>query len=200
MGLKDSQFQNDLTLSVNQKEWTDCASKMSKAIQDYVTSGEVSTTIPGTHFLPPGGSEPITIHGKKGQVISITSSGLTEKLIEAFQEDTFEAAAKTIAEVVDIYVKSCTIFVNQYEESIYIGTGVGPPSSTGLVPIVPVGYSALEAAIIGSFAVPNAPWSIFVSLFSTGVKIYLTTCIVNTYDVGASPLAGWFGFGIGSIS
>lgn len=210
MGLNDSQFTTDLTNAFGQTDWAQCATIMSKAIQDYVTSGEVSTKVNGTHMFPtsPGGSEPIiNLNGKQGKVISLTSSGLTQKIMDAFKEQKFEDAAKQIATVTDIFVKSCTVFVNVYDPP-YKGTGVAQvPTSTGpapLPPIVPTGYSILETAIILAFAIPMAPWSAFINAFSIGLKIYMTTCIVNTLDLGALPVSAppltWFGLGIGSIS
>lgn len=199
MGLNDSQFSTDLTIAFKQVDWNECASKASKAIQDYVTSGETSTTVILVHTpVPPAPALPGPAKGNKGKIIAITSSGLTQAIVEALKGDDFQKAAEAMAEAINDFVSGCTILVTQYDPP-FQGIGIGPPSSTGLMAIAPVGLDLLKVILSGAF-LASVDWSVFVPIFANGVKVFVTTCVVNTVDGGIVPLTAWIGKGIGTIS
>jgi len=199
MPLDDGKFTSDLTAAFSQVDWGECSAKLSKAIQDYVKSGTVETTVVVIHIpVPPAPALPGPAKGKEGEIIAITSSGLTDAIIEALKGDDFQTSAEQMADAIDAYTKGCTILISQYDPP-FVGLGVGPPSSTGLMPIVPVGLEALKAILTMAFKF-SVDWSMVTPLFMNGVKTYITTCIVNTVDLGFVPLASWMGIGIGTIS
>jgi hypothetical protein len=185
VALNDSSFITNLQAAFQVDTWYECATKMASAIQSYIQSGSVITSVAITITLPtpPGGTTPGTVSGINGIITAPSTASLESQLYSAFQQTDWNTVYSIISNAINTYFKQCTVAITQY-----ISPTVGTGSST-LIASDP-GLSALSSSIQTAFMQDN--WTTVVSNIQSAIKTFITqTNIIKTIDSGTVPVQSW---------
>jgi len=198
MALSVPTLTNALIIAFAATQWSDFSNQFADAVDAFVLSGTVTTSINATQTYPNGSTAPVVYtatgdpNAKPGDGITTTAkAGIVSACISAFASDVWGSVAGGITPSISSLLSTATVATTADGSPAIVGTGTGT--------IVPTGDSALQAALNAAFTGPGE-WPQVASDIANAINTFVTTAIVNTTDTGNMPLASWSGTGIGSIS
>lgn len=190
MALNKPGFIQELTDAFSQTTWAASALKTAQAIDNFIKSGTVNTTVNGVVVPPPPASPyPATGVGI-GTITTTTLPVLQGACSTAFASVTWAVVGNIIADAISIHVMSAV--VNMQDSNILVGTGIGK--------IAPAGIAQLQVALTTAFTTPGKPYPEVISDIANAVEAFLKSAQVTTTDSGVVPPNSWTGAGIGTIS
>lgn len=173
--------------------WVGCANKIATAIDTFILTGTVNTTVTGTVVPPPPAVPYIIIGAGIGIVTSTTLPALQSSIVSAFTSPLWATVGPAIANAINAHIIACT--VSTTITGALVGTGAGASG----VAVVPTGIAVLISGIITAFTTPGIIWTAVAAQMALSIYTFLTTAIINTNDAGQTPFP-WTGTGLGSIS
>jgi len=204
MALVVATLKNDVKAAFQATDWTVCATQLAQAIDSFIQSGAVNTTVTGT-VVPPFPAPPYQAVGSggppTGQTSNITTTGLatlqaqiTSKFMNqnTLWADLGPAFASAISN--DVATGSVTTQVS----GALTGTGTGNPgciNDSG-------GLSGLIANLTAAFTTQayDTDWNNVADKIGDSLDQYLKAATVTTIDNGTIPPNSWAGSGTGTIS
>lgn len=186
--------------------WSDCAEAFSNAIDTFIRSGLITTTVTGT-VVPPFPAPPYSATGvgtydtsitpEKGSMTTPGLPTLKSILIAKLNDNTVTWAmvGPIIASAIDDYVKVITLTTDV--ETILEGIGIG---SAGCIDTAAT-YGTLVnqlTQVFTSQAIAQT-WETVVSYITNAINSYIIGTTVSTIDSGSSPNP-WTGTGVGFFS
>jgi hypothetical protein len=192
--LNDITFINDLKTAFEEEDWDTSGDEVATAIDNYIKSGTVSTTVTGgiiTLSYPPWTA--VYTGSGTGSINNTQLSILKPAIKTAFQQEDWDGCAQMFADAIDSHMQSAKANMTDLPPTVH-------NDSTTI--ITAAGTVALGIGIKNAFQNGDT-WNDFGQLFQIAVKSFIQACIVNTTDSGTSvsppgPMAG--ATGIGSIS
>ena len=196
VALDDDTLKNDLYNSFyNVKYWSStqpendegvtkgCAELLAEAIESYINSGEIDTTIAITITSPFGVVTTATISGSEGIITAPPSSSLASQIATLFlttcRED-WTIFPPLLANHINSYFKNSTIQIPTY--------------TAGYTPTVPgfkyqiesdAGLVDLQQAITNTFTTQDIDWDTALDFMKEGLSTFITqTNIIKTIDAG----------------
>jgi hypothetical protein len=162
MPLNDSTFKDDLKTAFEQEDWDTCADKLSKAIDDYVKSGTVTTVVTGgiiTLSYPPWTS--VYTGAGIGTINDTQKDTLKSEIKTAFQQTDWDPVAQAITDAIDSFMKSAKADM----------TDLPPQASNDTTTIITTaGLSDLTSGIKDAFE-KGSSWKVDDWKTSTGYAI-----------------------------
>lgn len=198
MALSVPTLTNALITAFLATQWADFSNQFADAVDAFVLSGTVTTSISATQTYPNGSTAPVVYtatgdpNAVPGDGITTTAkAGIVSACISAFTSDVWGSVAGGITPSISSLLSTATVATTADGAPSVEGTGIGT--------IIPTGDSALQAALGAAFTGPGE-WPQVASDIANAINTFVTTAIVNTTANGTVPPASWTGPGVGSIS
>lgn len=190
MALSVPTLTNALITAFAATQWTDFSNQFADAVDAFVLSGTVTTSITATQTYPNGSTAPV-VYTATGTITTSAKSGIVSACLTAFASSAWGAIAAIVTPSISTLISTATIATIADGAPGIVGTGSGTA--------VPTGDSALQSSLNAAFTGPG-DWPQVGSDIANAINTFVTTAIVNTTDTGTVPPASWTGPGIGSIS
>jgi len=190
-----------LSAAFQSRDWTDCATQISNAIDTYIKSGAVNTTVTGVVTPPTGPPFTLVGSGAPAGASNIVTTGLgalQSQLIAKFTNtatlwaDLGPVMASAIS--TDVATGTVTTIVS----GALTGTGIGNPGCI----VDAAGLGGLISGITAAFTTQayNIDWNACATQIANSIDTYLKAAIVTTIDNGNVPPVSWVGTGVGTIA
>ena len=192
MALNDAQFVTNLKLAFAEVTWAGCADKLATAVDTYVLTGTVNTTVTGV-VTPPIPATPYPATGVGvGSVVPPSKTLMVPNFITAFASIVWVTVGTLVATGINTYLIAS--IASTTDSAILIGSGTGP--------VVPTGLAVLTTSLTTAFTTsgPTSSWDLLSTDIKNAVKLFITTSIITTADAGVVPPNAWVGTGTGTIS
>jgi len=196
MALVVATLKNDIKTAFQATDWAVCTTQLANAIDTYIKSGTVTTTVNVTFSPPIGGTAIAT-----GVATAINTTGLATmqaSILAKFQSASTMWAdlGPSIATAISTNVKTGTVTTTVTGGAT--GTGTGLPGCINDT----AGLSGLIANITTAFTTQAfaSDWGAVSDKIGDSIDQYLKAAIVTTTDSGGAPNP-WTGPGVnGKIS
>lgn len=196
MALNTTTLKNDLYNSFyNVKYWSStqpendegvtkgCAELLADAIESFINSGTINTTINITITSLLGAQTTAIINGSYGTITAPPASSLSSKIAILFlttcRED-WNTFPSLLADEINTYFKNSTVQIPVYPPA-YIPTVPGSKKQIDSDP----GKTNLQQAITSAFTTQNIDWDTSLEFVKNGLNTFITqTNIIKTIDAG----------------
>lgn len=196
MALNTTTLKNDLYTSFyNVKYWSStqpennegvtkgCAELLADAIESFINSGTINTSVKITITSPLGVQTTATIAGSNGVITAPPATSLSSKIATLFlttcRQD-WNIFPALLADEINTYFKDSTIQIPVYPVA-YIPAAPGSKKQIDSDP----GKTALEQAIKSAFTTQNITWDTSLEFIKEGINTFITqTNIIKTIDAG----------------
>ena len=166
--------------------WAVGAQKLALAIDTFIKSAVITTSISGIWTSPVGASSAIVSSGTGVLTIAGTAA-LQSGIVNAYANPVWAGIGTIIANAINAYIPTGSIATS--DGPVYTGTGSGalilPPTAAVFVNNMELLYSN-----------PANSWAGIGSQMCSLITAYFVTITCLTIDVGAVPPAGWIGTGV----
>jgi len=198
MALVVATLKDQIKTSFQSETWTDCATQFAQALDNFIKSGTVTTTVAGTVTPPTGPNYPAVGTGTANSIVTTGLGILTSLIISKFMnENTLWAdIGPALASAISADVATGTVTTTV--TGVLVGTGIGNPGCIN----DSAGLGTLNSDLTAAFTVQafSNAWDDVTDKIGDAMDTYLKAAIVTTNDLGVVPVVSWIGTGTGSIS
>jgi len=198
MALVVATLKNDIKTSFQATDWTVCANQLGLAIDTFIQSGIVTTTVTGV-VTPPTGSTFTAAGTGTANSISTTGLGALQALIISKftnQATVWADIGPALASAISTDVATGTVTTTV--TGVLVGTGIGNPGCINDA----AGLGTLNSDLTAAFTAQafSSDWDDVADKIGDAIDTYLKAAIVTTIDSGTTPPVSWVGSGTGNIS
>ena len=197
MALVVATLKNDIKTAFQATDWAICATQLATAIDTFIKSGTVTTTVNATLHTS-GGDVPVVASGIAKVINTTGMAAMQAAILAKFQSSStmWVDLGPSISTAISTNVKTGTVTTTVTGAAV--GTGTGTPGCIN----DSAGLSGLIANITTAFSTQAfaSDWNAVGDKIGDSIDQYLKAAKVTTVDSGTTPVP-WNGNGInGKIS